>query len=453
VGTFGEKLRKQREQRGLALDAISNTTKISTRMLRALEDEHFDQLPGGVFNKGFVRAYARQVGLDEEETITDYLAALRESQVQSQKILPDFRTPAGKSGPITSPDARHHILPASDHPSGDGGKGNGSHDLPAEERRRKEERRNEIRRNRDRGQDNKAPLTAGNLSDTREAAGRDRESREADSSPQIAREHDRPQQASQLGNHRNEERPHHGSSSLPGFITLAPATESSTESSDAPSSRISRSMLAAALILILTVGLAVWNSQRHRDSGSDSARRAVSSSPSAPISAQLPVPTLTSAATGSPNIGPASGAKPSVVKSPAAPRSSSTKPASANSAPKPAANPSVDDSFVAPSTTHTLAAKPLTTFTVTIRADQTTWVSITADGKPVATETLIAPAHTSVRAARDVAVKVGNAAGVSFVLNGKEFPPQGNVGEVRTYFFDATGLRAMPQPPSPTPNP
>jgi hypothetical protein len=93
VGAFGEKLRKQREQRGIELDAISNTTKISTRMLRALEDEHFDQLPGGVFNKGFVRAYARLVGLDEEEAITDYLTALRESQIQAQSILPDFRSP------------------------------------------------------------------------------------------------------------------------------------------------------------------------------------------------------------------------------------------------------------------------------------------------------------------------------------------------------------------------
>jgi len=56
LGAFGDKLRKQRELRGIELDAISNTTKISTRMLRALEEEHFDQLPGGVFNKGFVRA-------------------------------------------------------------------------------------------------------------------------------------------------------------------------------------------------------------------------------------------------------------------------------------------------------------------------------------------------------------------------------------------------------------
>src|ERR1700685_1497391 len=99
VGVFGEKLRKQREQRGLELDAISNTTKISTRMLRALEDEHFDQLPGGVFNKGFVRAYARQVGLDEDEAVADYLAALREGQIHA--IQPDFRQPPSPTPHVT----------------------------------------------------------------------------------------------------------------------------------------------------------------------------------------------------------------------------------------------------------------------------------------------------------------------------------------------------------------
>src|SRR5271155_42501 len=102
VGAFGEKLRKQRELRGIELDAISNATKISTRMLRALEEEHFDQLPGGVFNKGFVRAYARQVGLDAEEAVSDYLAALCESQVQSQNILPDFRKPIDVAAPAAA---------------------------------------------------------------------------------------------------------------------------------------------------------------------------------------------------------------------------------------------------------------------------------------------------------------------------------------------------------------
>src|SRR5258708_3596519 len=79
VPSFGEKLRKEREQRKITLDDISSSTKISTRMLRAIEDEHFDQLPGGVFNKGFVRAYARHIGLDEEQAITDYLDATNQN--------------------------------------------------------------------------------------------------------------------------------------------------------------------------------------------------------------------------------------------------------------------------------------------------------------------------------------------------------------------------------------
>jgi hypothetical protein len=67
------------------------------------------------------------------------------------------------------------------------------------------------------------------------------------------------------------------------------------------------------------------------------------------------------------------------------------------------------------------------------------------DGKPVSQETLIAPAHTSIRATREIVVKAGNAAGISFLLNGKEIPAQGSEGEVKTYIFDATGLRSAPR--------
>jgi cytoskeleton protein RodZ len=81
MGSFGDRLKKEREQRSITLDDISLTTKIGTRMLRALEEEKFDQLPGGIFNKGFVRAYARHVGLDEEQTLADYMEALGESQM------------------------------------------------------------------------------------------------------------------------------------------------------------------------------------------------------------------------------------------------------------------------------------------------------------------------------------------------------------------------------------
>jgi cytoskeletal protein RodZ len=79
MGQFGEELRRERESRGIALETITDTTKISTRHLSALENERFEQLPGGVFNKGIVRGYARVVGLDEEAWVDRYLSAYRQS--------------------------------------------------------------------------------------------------------------------------------------------------------------------------------------------------------------------------------------------------------------------------------------------------------------------------------------------------------------------------------------
>jgi len=73
--SFGEKLKLEREKRKITLEQISASTKIGTRMLQALEEDKFSQLPGGIFNKGFVRAYARTVGLDEDQTVADYLQA------------------------------------------------------------------------------------------------------------------------------------------------------------------------------------------------------------------------------------------------------------------------------------------------------------------------------------------------------------------------------------------
>ena len=78
MGAFGERLRREREMRGITLDDIAATTKIGTRLLRALEDEQFDLLPGGIFNKGYVRAYAKYVGIDEERAVADYLQAVHE---------------------------------------------------------------------------------------------------------------------------------------------------------------------------------------------------------------------------------------------------------------------------------------------------------------------------------------------------------------------------------------
>jgi len=73
--SFGNWLRRERELRQVSLRDISDETKISIRYLEALEEDRFDILPGSVFAKGFLRQYARYVGLDGDEVVNSYLAA------------------------------------------------------------------------------------------------------------------------------------------------------------------------------------------------------------------------------------------------------------------------------------------------------------------------------------------------------------------------------------------
>lgn len=79
MGEFGEQLRRERESRGIALESITNATKVGSRYLVALETGHFRILPGGVLNKGIVRSYARVVGLDEEDWVRRFMSAYQAS--------------------------------------------------------------------------------------------------------------------------------------------------------------------------------------------------------------------------------------------------------------------------------------------------------------------------------------------------------------------------------------
>jgi cytoskeleton protein RodZ len=94
VGTFGEKLQREREMRGITLEEIAEATKIGTRSLRALEEQDFDKLPGGIFNKGFVRAYAKYLGIDEEQSVADYVEAVDEAQAAGKLARPEVAPPA-----------------------------------------------------------------------------------------------------------------------------------------------------------------------------------------------------------------------------------------------------------------------------------------------------------------------------------------------------------------------
>jgi cytoskeleton protein RodZ len=82
--SIGETLRRERIKRNLDLNQISRETKISARLLEAIEAEQFDKLPGGVFAKSFVRQYARVLGLDEDE-----LAAEMDRAFQPEVPVPE----------------------------------------------------------------------------------------------------------------------------------------------------------------------------------------------------------------------------------------------------------------------------------------------------------------------------------------------------------------------------
>lgn len=69
---FGEHLKREREMRGVSLEEISAATRISVRFLEALENEQWERLPGGIFNRGFIRSVARFLGMDEENLVAEY---------------------------------------------------------------------------------------------------------------------------------------------------------------------------------------------------------------------------------------------------------------------------------------------------------------------------------------------------------------------------------------------
>jgi len=81
--TIGEELRNARRARGVTIEQISNVTKISPSVLRALEADDLAKLPGWVFTRGFLKSYAREVGLDPDRTVETFLAQVTPPQEPS----------------------------------------------------------------------------------------------------------------------------------------------------------------------------------------------------------------------------------------------------------------------------------------------------------------------------------------------------------------------------------
>jgi cytoskeleton protein RodZ len=363
VGEFGDKFRKAREAKKISLDDASNVTKIGARMLQAIEEEKFDLLPGGVFNKGFIRAYAKHLGINDEEAVTEYLACLRRVQLEAQAA---WEPPVRKAAPTKWPVAAT------------------SRSVMKEE--------------------SPAPVE--------ELPGL-----------QLPRpEHVRPPRQKYL--ERND-----------GGISWR---------------------LWAVVAVVLVLALVLW--RRHTRAVENAELRApapvTQAAPAADTAAPVPASPPSTVQSGVSTGGEAAPRAPAPVPSPNKGSSSATKPpgeshAAATEPANPDANSGENEVTTRPvvAAPAAAAAAPLM---LVIRATENSWISVSADGKTVSRETLIAPANTSIRASREIVAKVGNAAGVTFLWNGQEIPAQGNEAEVKTFVFDAGGMRVVAASQSPT---
>ena len=99
--TLGEKLRQAREERGITIMEVSEQTRIFPLYLEAIENDDYGPLPGGIFNKGFVKSFAKYVGIDENEALQDYARLITQQtgsednmdpQTYRPEVLTDDRT-------------------------------------------------------------------------------------------------------------------------------------------------------------------------------------------------------------------------------------------------------------------------------------------------------------------------------------------------------------------------
>jgi len=87
--SIGEFFRQVRETKGLTIDEVASKTRIRTDFVKALEDGNFAKLPDQVFARGFVRSYARSLGLDEDDAIHRFVqsaGAYYDKQVERERL-------------------------------------------------------------------------------------------------------------------------------------------------------------------------------------------------------------------------------------------------------------------------------------------------------------------------------------------------------------------------------
>jgi cytoskeleton protein RodZ len=101
MATLGQELRRERELRGISLQEIADSTRISLRFLQAIEEDRVDCLPGGFFVRAILRSYAMSIGIDEHQVLNRYqeMQTLEEQHLDREE---DTSAPKPQRSPIIS---------------------------------------------------------------------------------------------------------------------------------------------------------------------------------------------------------------------------------------------------------------------------------------------------------------------------------------------------------------
>lgn len=94
--SIGRYLKAARERRAMSLEEISRATRIPVSSIERIENDHFDDLPGEVFARGFLKAYARAVTLPVEDVLARYTASRRAAWVTPLPLATPVRRTQGK---------------------------------------------------------------------------------------------------------------------------------------------------------------------------------------------------------------------------------------------------------------------------------------------------------------------------------------------------------------------
>ena len=85
--TFGPRLRRERERRGITLEMLAESTKVSTDLWEGLERNDLARWPSGIFARAFVRDYAKVIGLDADAVVNDFCRHFEKGDRRAGRIV------------------------------------------------------------------------------------------------------------------------------------------------------------------------------------------------------------------------------------------------------------------------------------------------------------------------------------------------------------------------------